>query len=494
MSGGADQLSPIEALLPGGRSRGALVVGTGCPPTLVPSHPPAPEGPIDLAIVAPSPDEAFRTGWVEDAVEASADRLAPDGIVYILAPPRARGAARRALRRQGLTVDSRIMHLPDAEQSRLLVPLERGPAGHAFRHINPAAPWKRRLLQGALALGGAGAIAAVRDDVGLLARREEARPLLSWLPLAGSRDGGARRMAVVSRSPRAVGSRLVVHPFSAGLVAPVVAKLRPPGTAGEETERSRLERIGAGAAAAGAFVPEVVGTLDVDGAEFTLETRVTGEILAPLLIRDGSRLEQGLGRACAWLEDWSRLTAKEATLDAGRLDREVLAPARQLAPSLTGGESFVARLEASCAEVVGQTAPLTASHNDLSTWNVLLDGDRLGVIDWESAEDSSLPLKDFFYLAVDAVAAAGSYDRRGAIEACFDPAGAHASLVADLQARLIEAVGVSDPIVELSFHSCWLMHGAYEGRKHPDSGAAPFREVVQWLAARPSGRTGADRP
>lgn len=85
------------------------------------------------------------------------------------------------------------------------------------------------------------------------------------------------------------------------------------------------------------------------------------------------------------------------------LEREVLLSAEQLASQLDGGGEYAAALARRCAAVEGTTAPLTASHNDLTMWNVLIDDDgRLAIVDWEVAEEDTLPLKDLPYAIVDA--------------------------------------------------------------------------------------------
>lgn len=97
-------------------------------------------------------------------------------------------------------------------------------------------------------------------------------------------------------------------------------------------------------------------------------------------------------------------------------------------------------------------------------WNVLTDdGGGLGVVDWEAAEEATLPLKDFFYAAVDAVAATGRHaDRPGAYDACFDPRGSRVGTVARLEAEMIAAVDAAPEIVELSRHAFWLGHALNE--------------------------------
>jgi hypothetical protein len=378
-----------------------------------------------------------------------------------------------------------LLHLPSAAESSLLVPLEREPARLAFGRIRPLAPWKRAIAEAALALGGARAMAAPGRDIGLLAGRAGAAPLLEWLP-APSSGKGSNRIAIVSRSTGTDGARLVLHPFADGTLAPYVAKLRPPGGGGAETERARLDRIGTSARLTGILVPSVVGAVEAGGREFVLESRVSGKILAPLLKRGGARLEDVLDRICTWLEEWARATATTEAIERERLEREVLAPARTVVPEIARGNAYLAWLEERCGAVAGRRQMLTASHNDLSAWNVLLDGARIGVIDWETAEASSLPLKDFYYFAADAVLSARGHALRvDAVRACFESGGPSAALAGELRRRLVDALGIPDDVAEISFHACWLQHAANEARKHPGAGATPFFDVIRWLAAQP---------
>ena len=99
--------------------------GPGVPAPLRPAAAADASGPADLVIVGPGEDEAGQAGWLTDAVTTAAARLSADGLLYVLAPPRARLRARRALRSSGLRVETAFLHLPDVERSRLLVPLER---------------------------------------------------------------------------------------------------------------------------------------------------------------------------------------------------------------------------------------------------------------------------------------------------------------------------------------------------------------------------------
>jgi hypothetical protein len=479
----------LELMLPVGRADTALVLGSACPVRLRPAGgAQGTEGLVDLAVLAPTPAECERGDWLDEAIATCVDRLAADGLVYALLPRRLRSRAGARLTAAGLVTESPVLHLPDTDSSEHLIPLEPGPAAHAFASIVPVVPWKRAAIRALLSLGGRRALVSRLRGVALVARRARARPLFDWLPVPGV-AAGAQRGVVVSAAWRGDGASVVLHPFGPGASPPVIAKLALASQADPIAEESRLARVGPAAARAGAVVPRALRRAKLGDAPVLIQSRVEGRILAPLLGRRPSRLWRELTRVCGWLDAWQQLTAQQTQVTRARLEREVLAPARTLVPHLDRGAAYLAALEARCASADGLPAALTASHNDLTMWNVLVGGrGHLGIVDWEAAEETTLPLKDFFYAVVDAVAATHRYaDRPNAARACFDAGGEHAERVGDAQRALSGSIDVAPELVQLSFHACWLGHAANELAKIGASGPAPFREIVQWLARRDEG-------
>jgi hypothetical protein len=476
----------LELLLPTGRAESALVLGSACPPRLRPVATVRGDGGlVDLTVLAPTPAECEEGEWLAEAVATCSERLAPGGLVYALLPPRWRARTRARLKGVGLAIESSILHLPDASVSEHLIPLEPAPAGHALASIVPVVPWKRAAIRALLSLGGEGIARSRFQSVAMVARRDGRRPLFAWLPVPGV-PAGAKRSVVVSAAWRGDGASVILQPFGPGASPPIVAKLALGSQATPAAEESRLVRLGPDAARAGAEVPQPLEPGRRDGAPVLVETRLQGRILAPLLGRRPARLWRNLNRVCDWLDAWQRLTATTTPIGRDQLEREVLAPARALARYLDRGEAYVTALEARCQGAVDGPAPLVASHNDLTMWNILVDGPgQLGIVDWEVAEEATLPLKDFFYAVVDAVAATERYvDRPRAARACFEPGGEHAGRVDVLRRSLSSSIGASPEIVELAFHACWLGHAANELRKVDGSDTAPFRQILQWVGRR----------
>ena len=138
------------------------------------------------------------------------------------------------------------------------------------------------------------------------------------------------------------------------------------------------------------------------------------------------------------------------------------------------------RLQALAVDFRDQGISLVAAHNDLTMWNLLIaDDGSIGVLDWEAAASQCLPLGDFVYAAVDAVASIDGYASRAqSARDCFAPRGRHAPLVGALTSRLAGALELSPPTVELLTHACFLQHARNELRfgRRPD-----FIDVVRAL-------------
>jgi hypothetical protein len=468
--------SLLELLHPDGDVGMAVVLGTGAPGRLLPSNDVlSTAGPADLVLVAPSPKEAAEAAWLEDAAAAAAAAVAAHGLVYVLARPRARRRLRSLLARHGLRAAASFLHVPDAETTRQLVPLERGPFRYAFSSLIPVSARTRRLETAVRRLPSLAPVAWSAGAVGTAFVRPGARAPMTWmLP----RELGAAT-AILAR-PHADGAAPIVHAFPARGSRPVfVAKLTRAGAGAQA-----LVRLGPAAAAAGATVPQVMAS-ELSGRPAVVESVVPGRNAYALLVAQPQRFESVGAALTGWLERWNAATAVEHALTRELLEDAIIEPAALLEHDLRRGPSARRRLEELCARIEGTRIPLVAVHGDLTMSNVLVDGDRVGIVDWEHAAERGLPLTDFVYAVADAAAARTAYaDRVAAARACFDPDGRDAAIVTGWQLRLASALGLGDDLRELCFHACWLHHAANEAQRARNEEPRPFLALVDWATER----------
>jgi Phosphotransferase enzyme family len=472
--------SPIELLHPAGQVRRMLVLGDRCPPSLLPSTAMRASGDVDLALIAPSPADLRQRRWLERAAATAACALAEHGFAYALLPRRRRPAARVLLRRSGLVVGSSFAQLPVTGPPRHLLPLRTAPVRHALTRLIGARrghsfPSMARLLPVGSAL-----LAVVLPTVGIVARRPGADPLASWVTRLG---GGTRETAhvAVTTSWRGPRGPIVLYCFApAGADPWGIAKVAPETS----TEADLLDRLGDAARAAGARVPRLLAIGSVARNSVLVQTVMGGHVAADLLMRSPGRFPEIVGAMSSWQERWNRATVAIAPVTTGPLRREVVGPADELAGLIPDGAAYRDWLAARCASLPDRTLPLVAKHNDLTMWNVVLDGHgSIGVIDWAEAEESGLPLTDFFYAVVDAAAACDGYrSRLHALRDCFLPGGARQEAVARWQERLRASLQLTPAALELSFHACWLRHARNEHRA--GARARPFLHILGWLARR----------
>jgi hypothetical protein len=255
-----------------------------------------------------------------------------------------------------------------------------------------------------------------------------------------------------------------------------------PGASGEA---DLLDRLGAGARAAGARVPVRLARGSVAGRSVLAETVVPGRTAADVLIKDPGRVHDITEALVRWLERWNAATTRAQQGSARTLAGEVLGAADSLRDLLPEGAAYRRRLADACAGIQDSDIPLVAAHNDLTMWNVMAGADgSIGILDWADADHAGLPLLDFFYAMADAVAASRAYrSRLQAVQACFPSARTGEGALAAARSRMAASVGVSPAAAELCFHACWLGHARNETGRGGESGE--FLEVARWLARMP---------
>jgi len=158
-------------------------------------------------------------------------------------------------------------------------------------------------------------------------------------------------------------------------------------------------------------------------------------------------LEQFLVAAVTWLREFhARTRSAEGVIDAARVETQFQQPLRAFAARAETPAALAARLAAFAEllpRLVGRVAVRTAVHGDFDHGNILIDGARISVVDWEDCEPAGNPLVDLTYLIVhlalvsDLDAAA---DRR--LEEFFAPGSWTLGLVRALLTDYARGVGL----------------------------------------------------
>jgi Phosphotransferase enzyme family len=478
--------SVLELFLPDGFAAGAVVFGKGCPEDFRPADLQEEPG-WDLVVIAPTQEEHESSVWLDEVARTAADGLTVDGLVWVLGNPLARQRVRQVLTGAGLIVTGAVLHLERGPSGHVLLPLAAN-ARRASVDRLAGSGWRALGLRLAARLPVGRLLARRHPTAGLIARRAHARPLAEWLARSRSSSGDGR-IAAVGLRHAGDRQRAVIHllPISG---EPSIGKMTlrsESGCAEVRSEFGRLVEVGASARMAGVTVPS--GRLVETGAgcPVLLQDVLPGKQASRLLAMDPSRFDELVRRLGGWLDEWSRRTASRRLLSADLLAETVLAPAARLAGSLDDGAAYVGWLETLCGTLAGLEVPFVATHGDLTMANVVVRRDGgIGIVDWEAAEPSGLPLGDFYYAVVDAAAAGKSYaDRPAAYRRCFLDDGPPARVVRKICLGLCRSIGVSDACGVLAFHSCWLHHADNERRRAVPSAGVPFLECLRLAAAHP---------
>jgi hypothetical protein len=464
---------PMPGLLgllhPGGQVARVALPGAGCA-VLQPEE----VGRADLVVYAPTYADLRCPGALAQSVRSLTQALSPGGCAYILAPAPLRLAVRRQLASAGLAVRLQLLHLPSLASSQYLVPAAPAPLHYAVNQLIPARRGRRAAVLAGLRLpGGLAALTLALPGLGMVAQWPDSPPPLSWL--------GDYAETILRQSGD--GAMATAYCFTPGASLPAtVVKIALTAAAAERVlvEGAMLRRLGTAAACAGAAVPAAGLRAAPTGPALSLSA-ISGRPAALVLAASPHRLEECAEALYAWVARWHLATRQDAPLDDAAVARELLGPLATLAPVLPTAQRYGERLAGRCRRLIGAPVPRVAAHGDLTMWNLLLDrqGDP-GVVDWEAGQPAGLPMTDLFYALADAAAAARGYaGRLAAVQGCYSAGGADAWLAGRIVARLQRALGISDELVRLCFHACWLGHAANELSR---SGAGPFVAIARWLS------------
>jgi aminoglycoside phosphotransferase (APT) family kinase protein len=289
------------------------------------------------------------------------------------------------------------------------------------------------------------------------------------------------------RTPRFRASgHVLLFAFPEGAREPtLVAKVaRLPGPSPSlDREASALAAL-AETAGSIAGVPGLMERMSAGRSAAIVETIVPGNPVHPAKVRRDP--ERHMEIFCAWIGDLHRRTRVYAITN-GWWQEVVEGPLSRI-EEFFGSGSREAKLAARTRERVSPLRDVATSwvleHGDLSAPNLLLDGDRPGIVDWELGTRHGLPAADlFFFLGFVAFArdrAESADAARGALRRAFfgkDP------WAAPRVRRYAEAVGV--PAVQLPalYVLAWARNVAsYLERLADEGGPAASTEALRaWL-------------
>ena len=338
-------------------------------------------------VVAENPDEA--------ALRTLRAALAPGGACYTEWTPRGPGApgrVRARLVRAGFHAPAAFGAWPSADRARAWLPTEGAAARHYWRSAVRSTPVRRE--RGRELLGATLARLGMHPRLGVVAHaspdaaREPA--LVRMAREHGVDVSGGMRLA--THGERAVGKIVAIAFDAAGTASVAIKTARTADAArGVTREGDVLDAVHTQRSDAPTGVPRVLFRGEAAGMPVLGETAHTGVPLFAMLDRVSyEALADRVERWCARLAEgggpaepvWPRLAAPVFERFAAEFGAVV-------------GAERLARTRA-LLEGIGEL-PVVPEQRDLSPWNVLVDGDQLAVLDWESADPRGVPGLDLLY-------------------------------------------------------------------------------------------------
>lgn len=365
------------------------------------------------------------------------------------------GRSPRRLQAKGLDVQ-RLLARPSAAAPALLLALDQQrAAAYAVGHWSVVdRRWKlaRRALAARLVRSGCwppiGSIVTV-------CQREAAAPAI--LQEAGGLGLPAELDWVLTLGQGDVLSRNVFHLFPRGQDEPgwVLKFARVPDYAVPfERDERGLKLAAAAGGSVAARAPRLVGRLTWNGIHASVETAGRGARLREILTSPAPRADKLrlIDALCGWIVGMGLKTS---------------APPEALEPERA---RLLAEVVASWADVgaspdlVLGLPPLrpVLQHNDLGSWNVLVQGRDFTVVDWESSRAHGLPLWDLLYFLADALAlldgAAAGVTRHAHTASLFRGDAPSSSLLFAWVRRAATELQIPPEAVGRVATLCWLHH------------------------------------
>jgi hypothetical protein len=434
--------------------------------------------------------EEWRAGLVSAGIEVSeeaSDRGPPDVVV---SPARLAGEARSTRARSIIVEGSRerpfrggdyqarrLLLRPTRERPTLALPLEQpSPVSYALERWSVLdRRWKVARMRAARVLVSRGLFPSWPSPVVTVASQSAGPPTLVAAASELGVPSDVRWFLTFGQGDAL--SRNAFQLFRAGADRPewVLKFARVAGYSQRfDSDEWGLRLARAAGDVVAAHAPRMVGRFDVDGVHASLETAAAGRRLRDVLRTPGDRTVQLrlIERIADWILELARLT--QTSPEAMRPEQERLRSEVVPRWSELGVHS----------ELVEELPPLAAvaQHNDLGTWNVVVDDGDFVVVDWENAREAALPLWDLLYFLGDALVLLDKSDASaperlpGRMARLFAGEAPSSPLLFAWVRRAVEAAAVPADAVGAVATLCWLSHSLSAGAHNVDIAAFTPRD------------------
>jgi hypothetical protein len=412
--------------------------------------------------------EGWRRGLAEAGVEVVAESAASRAELVVAPAARApeamshgtpmlilEGRLRRGLQAEGLDVQ-RLVARPSAAAPALLLALDQPrAAAYAVGHWSIVdRRWKlaRRALAARLVRSGRW---PPIGSMVIVCQRRAAAPAI--VQEAGALGLPAELDWVLTLGQGDVLSRNVFHLFPRGHDEPewVLKFARVPDyDAPFERDEHGLKLAAAAGGAVAARAPRLVGRLTWNGIHGSVETAGRGARLREVLTSPVPRADKLplIDAIAGWIVGMGLQTSaprKAFEPERDRLLGEVIASWAHMGAD---------------PDLVLDLPPLAPvlQHNDLGSWNVLVQEGDFTVVDWESSRAHGLPLWDLLYFLADALAlldrAAAGATRHAHTASLFRGDAPSSPLLFAWVRRAANELQIPPDAVGRVATLCWLHH------------------------------------
>jgi aminoglycoside phosphotransferase (APT) family kinase protein len=206
-------------------------------------------------------------------------------------------------------------------------------------------------------------------------------------------------------------------------------------------------------------VPRVVALANGD-RPMLVETALPGPLFTPAMVRDSP--SRCIDAALGWLIALPTTRRNDGEASYQRLLKEPLAFLADSFPPRAPERELVARTLELVEPLRGGDVPRVFEHGDLSHPNLIwLEGDRVGVVDWELAEEEGFPLHDLaFFLAFATFALRRPRTAEEHLAAFHDAFFAPGGWSRARVTAYSDKFELGRPLLAPLFIACWARHTA----------------------------------